>query len=225
MKISRECFQTERHRRFGQTNPERMNSAFWQHMIKSGQTAWSARDEFEIYHDFDSGPVWCFQRFGMSCTRLPDGSIIYIGGEHEDFYDPDFCIYNDVIVRDPQGEITIYGYPKHIFPPTDSHSATRVGDKIYLIGCLGYLSERVIGETPVYTLDCQTFEIQKIETTGQKPGWLYKHKAKFFEPQNCIRIRAGQVFEVEGNQPSSHENLEMYWLHISTHEWECTSTS
>ena len=45
------------------------------------------------------GPVWCFSRFGTSLTELPDGRFVQIGGEHEDFYDPDFCIYNDVTVQ------------------------------------------------------------------------------------------------------------------------------
>ena len=39
-----------------------------------------------------------------------------MGGEHEDFYDPDFCIYNDVVVYDGHGDFTIYGYPKEVFP-------------------------------------------------------------------------------------------------------------
>ena len=29
-------------------------------------------------------PVWCFDRFGQSTTHLSDGTIIHIGGEHED---------------------------------------------------------------------------------------------------------------------------------------------
>jgi len=29
---------------------------------------------------------------------LPDGRVVYIGGEHEDFNDDDFFIYNDVVV-------------------------------------------------------------------------------------------------------------------------------
>jgi hypothetical protein len=41
------------------------------------------------------------------------------GGEHEDFYDPDFCIYNDVFVHERDGSVAIYGYPESVFPPTD----------------------------------------------------------------------------------------------------------
>lgn len=45
--------------------------------------------------DFYGHPVWCFNRFGATRTKLPDGRTVCIGGEHEDFYDPDFYIYND----------------------------------------------------------------------------------------------------------------------------------
>jgi hypothetical protein len=34
------------------------------------------------------------QRFGQSLTLLPDCRAVQIGGEHEDWYDADFCIYN-----------------------------------------------------------------------------------------------------------------------------------
>ncbi|KAL2128968.1 hypothetical protein VTI74DRAFT_8407 [Chaetomium olivicolor] len=43
-------------------------------------------------------PVFCFSLFGRTETRLPDGRIVYIGGEHEEFYDHDFCIYSEVVV-------------------------------------------------------------------------------------------------------------------------------
>jgi hypothetical protein len=43
-------------------------------------------------------PVFCFRRFGRTETKLPNGRIVYIGGEHEDIYDPDLNIYNDVVV-------------------------------------------------------------------------------------------------------------------------------
>ena len=56
---------------------------------------------------------------GQSQTELPDGRLICVAGEHEDSYDPDFHIYNDVVVFDPSGEYEIYGYPQNVFPPTD----------------------------------------------------------------------------------------------------------
>lgn len=71
-----------------------------------------------------------------SSTRLRNGREIYIAGEHEDWYDPDFYIYNDVIVIHPNLEIQIYGYPRTVFRATDFHSATLVQDEsIYTPPC------------------------------------------------------------------------------------------
>ena len=75
-----------------------------------------------------------------------------VAGEHEDGYDPDFCIYNDVIVHHPDGRLEIIGYPESLFPPTDFHTATLVGDRIIVIGSLGYQGSRVYGTTPVFAL-------------------------------------------------------------------------
>ena len=86
----------------------------------------------------EAGPGWCFDRFGQSTTVLPDGREVLIAGEHEDYYDPDFFIYNDVVVRAPDGKVAIYGYSKEAFPPTDFHTATLLPDSIVLIGSLGY---------------------------------------------------------------------------------------
>mmetsp|Transcript_31216 Transcript_31216/g.28392 ORF Transcript_31216/g.28392 Transcript_31216/m.28392 type:complete len:84 (+) Transcript_31216:264-515(+) len=83
----------------------------------------------------------------MTELELEDGKKLYISGEHEDSYDPDFLIYNDVIIQDKEGNITIYGYPKDVFPPTDFHTATRIGDDVYIIGNMGYMQERKFNET------------------------------------------------------------------------------
>lgn len=164
MQISRELFDRERRPRFGSANPERMQLAFWEWMIrgdesatddessvlgplgllmregklKSGYGPYRARDLFKVPLDREDGPIWTFDRMGATRTELPDGRVVCIGGEHEDYYDPDFCIYNDVVVLGPGDEIEIYGYPKEVFPPTDFHTANIVGDRIILIGCLGY---------------------------------------------------------------------------------------
>ncbi len=99
---------------------------------------------------------------------LPDGCIILIGGEYEDFYDPDFCIYNDVTVIHPDESIDTYSYPKAIFPPTDFHTATLVGTStdahIIIVGSLGYLEDRQYSHTPVYCLNLNNFKIQQVAT-------------------------------------------------------------
>lgn len=83
-----------------------MDQPFWQAMIRSGIDAYAGARLAGGTRD--DCPVWCAQRFGQSLTLLPDGRAIQIGGEHEDYYDSDFCIYNDVFVHHPDGRIEIF---------------------------------------------------------------------------------------------------------------------
>lgn len=82
----------------GTANPSVMNKPFWIFQVgPAGLLAWTARTTFgnaeDPFADSDV-PVWCFVRYGATRTKLPDGRVVCIGGEHEDAYDPDFCIYN-----------------------------------------------------------------------------------------------------------------------------------
>lgn len=170
----------------------------------------------------ESDPVWSFERFGISCTRMPDGRTIYIGGEHEDWYDPDYYVYNDVIVIDSDLNVQIYGYPYTVFRPTDSHSATLVKDEsIYIIGNLGYAGTREPGITPVYRLDCQSFQIETIATTGQNPGWIFRHAAEYVATHHAIKVTQGNVFLRWEGKRKSRPNRKTYWLDLRTNEWSC----
>jgi ankyrin repeat protein len=201
---------------WGDTNPEKMDQPFWQAMIRSGITAYAGsrlcgRPEEDL-------PVWCAQRFGQSITFLPDGRIVQIGGEHEDFYDSDFCIYNDVFVHHPDGRIEIFCYPEEVFPPTDFHTATLVGDSIYILGGLGYQGQRRFGETPVYRLDTNTLKIHPMETSGRAPGWISRHRAKIDGPTQ-IRIWGGKLAAQEGDKESYADQEGTYILNVVSGEW------
>jgi hypothetical protein len=193
-----------------------MNFPFWKAMISGGGTAYHARVHFE---EEQSGgdAVWCFDRFGKSINELPDGRIIEIAGEHEDFYDEDFCIYNDVIVHHGDGAFDIYGYPPTVFPPTDFHTATLVGNSIYVIGGLGYLGERRYGITPVYRLDIHTLRMELVEMSGDLPGWIYEHRAKLVN--HGIEITGGKVCFLVGDEEHHEENLNTYVLDLRTLTW------
>jgi hypothetical protein len=236
----------------GTANPSVMDKPFWKYMISKGGSAYSTRQLFlgkedlakegEIedveYPDWSFGPVWCFDRFGSTVTKLPDGRLVHIGGEHEDFYDPDFCIYNDVVViatsqlsnpvtpSMPEDDIldgcdippsrvialediTIYGYPLDVFPPTDFHTSTYVCDPrsgkefIYVIGGLGYESSASRNRTDVYRLDLNDFSIQRLESVGAKPlGGTHRHKAELYhraydaEPRIKITTEDGRQFSL-----------------------------
>lgn len=243
MQISREMFDEQHRPRFGKTNPERMELAFWEWMIrgdanppdddsllgryglmmregvlKSGYGPYRARDLFQAPSNKVEGPIWTFDRMGQTCTKLPDGRIVYIGGEHEDFYDPDFCIYNDVVVFTPENRIEIYGYPRELFPPIDSHSASLVNGQIFLIGCLGYKDERRVGFTPVYSLDTNDYRITSLKTSGPAPGWIFNHESTV-ESDGTITLKKGKlIVEMEGQQ-RTRRNFDEYSYNPVTGVW------
>jgi ankyrin repeat protein len=207
-------------RRFGSRNPERMDDPFWLAMLRSGVDAWSARQHFSDARWTLPEPGWCAGRFGQSITFLPDGRVIQIAGEHEDGYDPDFCIYNDVFVHEPDGRFAIYGYPENLFPPTDFHSATLVGGAIVIIGNLGYSHHRTPGVTPVFTLDTSTLKISRLHTKGEQPGWLYRHRA-VLTPSRRIRVFGGRIESANAEQIDNSAMFEldltsMTWMRIAT---------
>ena len=127
-------------------------------------------------------------------------------GEHEDYYDPDFYIYNDVIVLGPVGQIDVYGYPKEVFPPTDFHTATVERDRIIIIGGLGYSENRRPCDTPVYSLDLRQYRISQFRTSGEMPGWISKHEA-CYDPKGIITIKGGQVIYEYGGRAAISSKL------------------
>jgi ankyrin repeat protein len=215
-----EDYRAAKYRVFGRTNPEQMNFPFWRAMVIGGACAYRARERFEPGGITD-GAVWCYDRFGSSLTELPDGRVVEIGGEHEDFYDPDFCIYNDVVVHRADGTFDIYGYPEDVFPPTDFHSATLVGDHIYIISSLGYHGSRSFGTTPVYRLDVDTLAIEPVATTGETPGWIRGHKARLVG--NRIELRGGQICGLARREETDEANADTFVLDLGTKIWSRTN--
>lgn len=216
--FSREEFLAWRSPRLGAANPERMTNPVWTWIVQAGVSAWAVNARFDGPSALGAGPGWCFERFGCSRTELPDGRIIHIAGEHEDYYDPDFFIYNDVVVRHPDGRVEIFGYPREVFPPTDFHSATLLGDRIILIGSVGYVGERKPGHTPVLALDLATLAISTIATGGEPPGWISRHTATRTDDGRAIVVRRGKLELGEGQ--SMVENIDDWRLDLDTWQWQ-----
>lgn len=170
--VTRELFVAWRAARRGSGNPERMSNPVWEWLARRPDvTAWSANKHFG--GERVGGAGWTNHRFGQSTTVLPDGRSVAIAGEHEDYYDPDFFIYNDVLVTGPDGSIEIYGYDQGAFPATDFQSATLVGEHIYLIGSLGYVDARG-ARAQVLRLDTRTLVMEGLAAGGEDPGWIWK---------------------------------------------------
>ena len=216
--VSAELYSKWQSPRYGTANPELMNNPVWEWLIRSGITAYHARRAVEGYVERVGTPGWCFDRFGQSCTRLPDGREVLIAGEHEDHYDPDFHIYNDVVVRHPDGALDVYGYPESVFPATDFHSATLVEDKIIIIGCLGYEERRKAPETPIKILELSTFSIRNQQVVGSSPGWIHCHSATLADDGGSIVIKGGKL---DGENPDTLvENIDDWRLDLLEWKWE-----
>ncbi len=219
--------------RYGTANPEKAESEVWTRAIREGWGGHSLRRHFESrgwiaatagavcgsyadssYRESVPGPFWSWDRFGMTSTTLPDGRIVHIAGEHEDYYDHDFCIYNDVIVEHPGDALEFYLYPKDVFPPTDFHTATLVGDDIILIGSLGYRDMRRIGETQTLRLNTRTLRIEPIATSGDGPGWISRHRAERLDETRLL-IVGGSIQTEEGYTP----NKTLFELDLPTMIW------
>src|SRR5437868_337515 len=244
MEISRAVFEQQRHPRFGTSNPERIQLAFWEWMIrgeshaasedlrgmaklgwtledgklKSSYGPYRARKLFDVSLNCADGPIWTFDRMGATQTTLADGRVVCVGGEHEDSYDPDFCIYNDVVVLGPTDQIEIYGYPREVFPPTDFHTASLVGDRIILVGCLGYPDDRRPGHTPVSALDLAGYRMSEVPTTGEAPGWVFKHEADL-TPEGVITVRGGEIIEERNGERRYRRNVEEFALDTRSGVW------
>lgn len=196
----------------------REQAQFREYMVRQRRTAWWARKRFGIE---GGSPVWCFTRFGRSVTQLPFGALLYVGGEHEDWYDPDFCIYNDVVLEEADGTIRICGFGKDVFPPTDFHTATLAGCNVWLIGSLGYADARQEGLTQVMRLDPDTLSIEAIETGGENPGWINSHFAHHDAARNEIVVSGGKIWMTVGqaHQLELTLNIDTFALSLDTLVW------
>jgi hypothetical protein len=220
VEIRPEQFELQRHRQFGRANPERMDLPYWEWMVRSELNAYQALRRFGAQPKVKAGPDWCFTRSGMSSTVLPDGRTVFVGGEFEDEYDEEFCIYNDVIVRGPADEVVIFGYPREVFSPTDFHTATLIGKCIILVGCFGYEDDRRLGQIPVFALDTVSYRVERINTTGEIPGWLFEHSAEFDSERGTILVRSGQVIVAGADgKHTCRSNFDEYALDMSSLQW------
>jgi hypothetical protein len=218
--VTRELFLTWRAARRGDGNPQRMTNPVW---------SWLARQpEVSAYHANrhfagpGGPPGWTNQRFGQSTTRTPDGRTIAIAGEHEDYYDPDFFIYNDVIVVAPDGSVEIYGYPGDVLPPTDFHSATLVGDHIYVLGNLGYGEQRG-DRIQVLRVDASTLAVEVLATRGEYPGWISKHTAVPSSDGLRITVSGGRLEVERGDRRLLRDSVDDHVLDLRNLTWTRTT--
>lgn len=205
--------------RRGQLNPQLYQNAFFSNQINTQMTASVGfKRDFGSDPDInkrDFSPVFSFDRFGRSETQLPDGRRVLIAGSHEDFYDPDYFIYNDVCVLGGAGSVEYVIYSIDDFPPTDHHTATLMGDRIWIIGNLGYKNQRSERSAQVLSLDITDWRMKKIAADGDGPGWISGHSS----------IRSGDEIFVSGGRYGldREPNSFTYALNVQTTTWRKVS--
>jgi len=215
----RETFLQWRSPRFGTHNPERLTNRFWTYAIRHGGSSWSLNEDLDGPDQFEAGPCFSFQRYGQAEVALPDGRRVLIGGAHEGFYDPGFCIYNDVVVIG-ENEVSIYGYPSEVFPPTDYASATLIGDEIWIIGNLGYQDQRQDGPTPVHRLSTVDWSIRSVQCNGDDPGSIWGHRAERSSDGKQVLISGGERHcRLVGLDDQSLINPDHHVLNLATLTW------
>ncbi|SMC20393.1 Ankyrin repeat-containing protein [Andreprevotia lacus DSM 23236] len=203
-------------RRFGSANPEIMEEPGWQAMLACG---WPAETARKFVRREEMREVWTWRRFGCSITLLPNGRVIEIAGEHEDYYHHDFCIFNDVVVHHPDGRHVIYGYPRDLFPPRDQHSATLVGDHIYIIGGQGYAGDDSFRHTPVYRLHVDSLQVEALDCSGEPPGRLIRHRARWHD--GAIELMGGELLlaDEHGEMDYRADHGRRYRLDLERLHW------
>jgi len=216
--VTRELFLEWRDARRGALPGEVMTNPVWRWLIDSNISAHRGNGHFEGPSSYNGNPGWCFNRFGRSLTELPNATKLMIAGEHEDHYDPDFFIYNDVVIAHPDGQIEILGYPEDHFPPTDFHSTTLTGDELILIGNLSYPSQRRIGETQVFAYEIGARRFRRIKTSGEPPGWISRHQARL-DGHNGIIVQAG-IIDHGPDHGGYLENFDSWRLNLEDWSWQ-----
>lgn len=214
--VTPEVFRRWRDARRGAFAGEDLSNPYWSWLIRAEQSAYGANQHFGGPSSFGGKPAWSADRFGQSETELPDGRRVLIAGEHEDYYDPDFFIYNDIILWAPDDTLTILGYPEEVFPPTDFHSATLVGGELVLVGSLAYPKQRRLGETAIVRVTVDGWRVDVQGSDGEGPGWIHRHEATLED--GSLRITGGLVEVDETGRLM--ENIDDYRLWLDDWRWE-----
>lgn len=195
--------------RRGTDNPETIENPLWR---RAAQNGWSAaRLAQEAGRPVTLGPVWSLERFGASQTTLPDGRVVHIAGQHRDSRDAETYLYNDVVVEHPDGAADFYLYPSEVFPPVAYHSATLMGDEIWLIGGIGDGPREAV---QTLRLDMRSFKIERVASAGEAPCPLARHRAERLD-ETRILVIGGHSAAGDSLEP----NRVIFELDVTTLRW------
>jgi hypothetical protein len=227
--ITKDLFLDWRYARRGENPAEDLTNPYWVWMFENRKDPYRMAQHFlgDSEASLPPQPRWCGMRLGQTRTLLSDGREIFIAGEHEDHYDPDFFVYNDVIVRDSEGQIEILAYPESHFPRTDFHSASLVEDETEIV-LIGNLSDQQGDvdrpKTQVFVFDVETKLFERLETSGIGPGLIHHHDAKYVDSDHSVVISNGCKY-VKGVRLESVNDWKLdlvsgAWSRLTDNKWK-----
>ena len=95
--------------------------------------------------------------------------------------------------------------------------------KLTYPGFLGVAeSRRRFGETQVHRLDTRTLRIEPVETTGDAPGWIHRHRAALIG-EGAIRIWGGTVATFAAGSEVHTKNEATFVLDLADRRWRARS--
>lgn len=125
----------------------------------------------------------------------------------------------EALAEKQEERFTLYGYPCEAFPPAAYHTATVIGEFIYIAG------GRAAGSLSIHRLNTTTLAFEEVAFAGTKPVGLLHHATTVLADGN-LDIRGGSVAvpSAKGSgQWERQSNADVYALDMQTMEMrKCT---
>ncbi len=145
-------------------------------------------------------PALNFCRAGETCTRLPDGRFIVTGGHIKG------QALNDVCITDGNKQSWL-GYPSHVLPPIYEHTATVLGNELWLIGS-AHIDKTCLYQTPLYRINLNTYQIHKVASRNSMRQ-IYGHQTL---------LKSGQ-FVIMGGHIITSDTLGDVLIYDNLDDW------
>jgi hypothetical protein len=80
-----------------------------------------------------------------------------------------------------------------------------------------YQGARLFGTTPCYRLSCKTWSMEEVHTTGEKLGWIYRHKCRFRD--KSLVVSGGKICSFKDGKEEHDDNAAAFKLDLLTMSW------